>query len=119
MKFCAIVIADEKCDRLEKKLIEIIEKLRQVKSSYLYIIIRGAGVISTIPRVREALLSNLNVGIRLYIFNSCQELEKILDTSVRELGKVDQVYLIVDDSGLRDSALRVLNKLGIHEVSLC
>ncbi len=119
MKFSAVVITDEECERAEKKLVEIIEKLRQIKSSYLYILVKGRGVLTTIPRVREALLSNLSVGIRLYVFSSYDELEKVLDACLRELEKINQAYVITDDAKLKDSALRVLNKLGIHEVSIC
>ncbi len=119
MTFTTLVITDDSCERASTKLIELIEKLRQVKSARLYILIRGQGVSTVIPRVREALLSNLSTGIRLYIFSNADELQKLVDDCVKELGRVDHAYVIIDDDSLRDSTLRILNRYGINDVSIC
>ncbi len=117
MRSCIVLILDEDREDSVKYFEDVFNRLKNLRDITLIVYFIGRGISTVIPRVKEILLSNLNVSIRLYIFNNVDELAKSLCKDLSEC--IDKTIYIVSGSNHREVVLKSLKEAGISEINIC
>jgi len=112
-----MVIVDESRDDCVKIIEDIFQKLKNIRDVFLHIYFIGRGVSTVIPKIKEVLLSNLSIPVRLYIFQNIEDLLKAFDLDSRECSEMS-VHL-VSSGNYEEVVFKYLKEKGISEINIC
>ncbi len=116
-----IVIGEENHDKFPSKVEELLIKLRGKGTCRLIVLAVGKSIETTVRRLREALLSNISVPVRLYLARSYDEAillaEKILSEANPE--RTIAFLCLSEDSKDKDNVISVLSTRGVARVESC
>ncbi len=117
MKTCVVLVLDLSREDSVKVFHEIFEKLKSLRGTILLAYFIDTGVSNLIPKVKEALLSNLSVPVRIYLSNNYQDIVKAMERDLSECVEVS-AYLVTSRN-YGEQILKMLKERGVGEISIC
>jgi len=117
MRTCVVLVLDLSRDDSVKVFHEIFEKLKGIRGAFLLAYFIDTGVSNLIPKVKEALLSNLSVPVRIYLSNNYQDIMKALERDLSECVEVS-AYLVTSRN-YGEQILKMLKERGVGEITIC
>ncbi len=117
MRTCVVLVLDLSREDSVKMFHEIFEKLKGLRYALLLAYFIDTGVSNLIPKIKEALLSNLSVPVRIYLSNNYEDIMKALLRDISECAETS-AYLVTNRN-YGEQILKILKERGVGEINLC
>ena len=114
-----IVIGEENHEAFPKRVEDLLVKLRGKSGTRLVILSLGKSIETTIQKLRDALLANVSVPVRLYLARSLDELKILISKILSDLGlERATVFLCLEDN-VKGNVISLLDNRVVARVESC
>ncbi len=114
-----MVIGEENHAAFAERVENLLIKLKGKSNTRLLIVALGKSIETTIQRLREALLCNISVSVRLYLARSLDEFKTLISNILSEASPGSSIVFLCVDEALANNIISILNTHGVARVESC
>ncbi len=114
-----MVIGEENHAVFAERVENLLIKLKGKSNTRLLIVALGKSIETTIQRLREALLCNISVSVRLYLARSLDEFKTLISDIFSEASPGSSIVFLCVDEALANNIISILNMHGVARVESC